>query len=229
MTTEFDNITIILASRCFQYQFLQKIFGNEPSLELIEIGVREHTKEALELLLDETDHRFKDYLALLAGLKQELALDAPATLSKLKDEYARLFIGPNTLPAPPWESVYISNERTLFQPNTLEVRRIYAEYNFLPGNYPHEADDHLALELDFMHNLARMAQTFCEEGNNGQAKKVLGIQKGFLEQHLLNWIGDFVSDIQKSKTRHLYPQTAVVAEQVLILDREILDELVSIL
>ncbi|MCB8816455.1 molecular chaperone TorD family protein [Desulfosporosinus shakirovi] len=74
-------------------------------------------------------------------------------------EYTRLFIGPTKLPVPPWESVYVSKERLLFQESSLKVRQrqCYLNYNFLPAKYRSEADDHIALELDFMYNLSSLA------------------------------------------------------------------------
>lgn len=62
-----------------------------------------------------------------------------------------MFIGPRELPAPPWESSYLNEDKLLFQEETLQVRMSYLKYNFIPKNYPHEADDHIALELDFMY------------------------------------------------------------------------------
>jgi TorA maturation chaperone TorD len=228
-TGAYDTIAIILANRCYQYHFLQRVFGNEPSHELLTAAASEHTKESLQLALDETDCRFDDYFTLLIDMEQKLRTDPSNTLEKLKDEYTRLFIGPNSLPAPPWESVYTSKERTLFQASTLEVRRIYSSHHFLPVNYPNEPDDHLAIQLDFMLNLANMTQDLFAGEDNEAVRRLLVSQKEFLEQHLLNWVGCFAADIQGSKTRYFYPQTAVLTNQLLVMDGEILNELISIL
>jgi TorA maturation chaperone TorD len=102
----------------------------------------------LELLSDEEENGIRVYQALLADLKRAVALEAEAVLARLKSEYTALMIGPAKLPAPPWESAYLTRERIIFQESTLKVRRAYQKYQFLPANYPYEADDHLALELD---------------------------------------------------------------------------------
>lgn len=229
MTTYNDGIAIFLANRHYLYGLLQHIFGHEPSLELMEIAVSAHTQEALRLVLDEDEDKLKDYLGILAELKQGIFTDPDGTLDKLKGEYTYLLLGPNKLPAPPWESVYLTEERTIFQESTLKVRQAYLKYQFLPANYPHEADDHLALELDFMSQLAKLAQERLEEGNIGEVKQLLSDQKAFLEDHLLVWIGDFAEQIQSSKTRFLYPQMAALTEQVLKIDTAALDELNSLL
>lgn len=229
MTTYNDGIAIFLANRHYLYGLLQHIFGHEPSLELMEIAVSVHTQEALRLVLDEDEDKLESYLAVLAELKQGIFTDPDGTLDKLKGEYTYLLLGPNKLPAPPWESVYLTEERTIFQESTLKVRQAYLNYQFLPANYPHEADDHLALELDFMSQLAKLAQERLEEGNIEEVKQLLSDQKAFLEDHLLVWIGDFAEQIQSSKTHFLYPQLAALTEQVLKIDTAALDELSSLL
>ncbi|MFA5536364.1 MAG: molecular chaperone TorD family protein [Bacillota bacterium] len=228
MTTKDDGIAIVLATRHYLYQFLQHIFGNEPNQKLLNIATDQHTLEALELVLDEKNSSFSAYLGLLADLSSALFIDAGDTLDKLKNEYTQLMIGPNKLPAPPWESIYVTKERTLFQETTLIVRRVYLNYNFLPANYPHEADDHLAFELDFMALLAKLTLEKFNEQNTKAIKRLLADQKAFLEEHLLLWVGDFARDIQASKTHLFYPQMANLTEQFLHEDKGILNELISL-
>lgn len=227
MTTQHDSVAVILAVRRYLYEFLQHLFGNEPTAELLDAATSEHTRDTLELFLDEDDS-LRSYLDMLAELTRAGTIDDAATLDKLKSEYTRLLIGPHELPAPPWESVYLSKERTLFQENTLQVRRTYLQYQFLPVNYPHEADDHLAIELDFMVHLAKLTQEQFEQRNTESTLKLLTDQKVFLEHHLLLWIDDFAEDIQNSKTRHFYPQTAMLTSRILKVDSGILDELISV-
>ncbi|MBP1759719.1 MAG: cytoplasmic chaperone TorD family protein [Firmicutes bacterium] len=229
MNEQNEGIAILLANRCFLYKLLQRIFGDEPNAELMEIALSQHTQEALQLLLNEDEQQFDTYFELLTQLRQALEDDAEITLDKLKDEYTYLLIGPNKLPAPPWESVYLTKERTIFQESTLNVRRIYLGYNFLPANYPHEADDHLALELDFMAHLAELTQGCFEEEKTEEIKKLLLDQKAFLDEHLLVWIGDFAKQIQQGKTQYFYPQIAELMEQVLIIDAAVLDEILSLM
>lgn len=228
MTTQDDGIAIIFANRHYLYQLLQHIFGNEPTPELLDIVTNQHTQEALELMLDEDNNNLNVTLTLLHDLRMKLTTDTDSTLDKLTSEYTYLMIGPNKLPAPPWESVYVTKERALFQESTLKVRRTYLEYKFLPANYPHEADDHLAIELDFMAHLAKLTLERFDEQNFDEVKKLLADQKAFLREHLLVWIGNFANDIQNSKTHHFYPQMAALTEQFLEMDNLVLDELMPL-
>jgi len=229
MTTQNDGIAILLANRSYLYTLLQRIFGDEPNQELLEIVTNQHTQESLRLLEDEERKTFNTTLDLLKDLKQDLITDFERTLDMLKSEYTVLLIGPNKLPAPPWESVYITKERTLFQESTLKVRRVYLKYNFLPAKYPQEADDHIALELDFMANLAGLTLTGFEEERIAEVRKLLYDQKVFLEEHLLVWIGDFSEQIQQGKTQYFYPQMAKLVEQMLRIDMTLVKEISALL
>ncbi|MDF2789840.1 MAG: cytoplasmic chaperone TorD family protein [Neobacillus sp.] len=227
--TQTDRIAIVLANRRFLYEFFQHIFGKEPNNKLIEIITSEHTIEAFRLFLNDNNCKYESYFELLKELKQEFNNNHEVTIDKLRGEYTNLMIGPNKLPAPPWESVYTTKERTLFQLSTLEVRRKYLKYHFLPENYPYVADDHLAIELDFMSNLAKFAIDAFEAGQLDEMKKVLSDQKKFLDEHLLCWTGNFSEQIQTSKTNYFYPYTAKLMDQILRTDSLILDELILLM
>ena len=222
-----DGIAILLANRHYLYELLQHTFGNEPNSQLFDAVTSSHTRDTLSLWLDGDESDPANYLSLLDEVKTNLAEDGEKTLKLLKREYTSLFIGPDKLPAPPWESVYRSKERVLFQESTLKVRRAYMEYGFLPSNYPHEADDHLAIELDFMVHLSKMTLDCFEEEKFDDAAKLISSQKEFLDEHLLTWISDFAGDAQNSKTRFFYPQSAVLMEQILQVDRVVIEEVMD--
>lgn len=227
-TAQIDGMTIVLANRRYLYELFQHLFGQEPNNKLMEIVTSEHTIEGLSLFLNDNNFLNESYFELLRELKQQIENNQDFTIDKLRCEYTNLMIGPNKLPAPPWESVYITKERTLFQQSTLEVRHKYLEYQFLPENYPNEADDHLAIELDFMSKLAKFAISAFESGKMDEMKKVLIDQKQFLDEHLLSWTKEFSEQIQNSKTHYFYPQTAKLMDQILRTDSVILDELIKV-
>jgi TorA maturation chaperone TorD len=169
------------------------------------------------------------FVELFDKLRNAILTDQEALLDKLKTEYTYLMIGPDKLPAPPWESVYRTKERLIFQESTLAVRRAYLKYQFLPANYPHEADDHIALELDFMAHLAKLTLESFEDNGIEEVKRLLADQKSFLDEHLLVWIDQFADQIQNSKTHYFYPQIAVLTKQLVGIDADVIDELVSLL
>ncbi|MCL2373850.1 MAG: molecular chaperone TorD family protein [Treponema sp.] len=221
-----DEIAIVLAGRSYIYQLLTHIFREEPSLQLLEGLTGDFTAEVLDLMLDEES--LEPCKALFAQLRAEISASPSETLERLKSEYVYLMLGPENLPAPPWESVYISQAPLLFQESTLKVRQAYLEYDLLPAAYPHEADDHLALELNFMAHLGQLSRESFEKNDIPRLQKILSDQKAFLENHLLVWIGDFAEQMQHSKKRSFYPQIAVLVKHILHADLAALDELLSV-
>lgn len=228
MSQQNDAVAILIANRSYLYRLLQRIFGGEPQMEVLKIAADSHTEEALKLLLQEDEHLFEEAFKVLEQVALALQDKPEQILDKLNSEYTYLFIGPNALPAPPWESVYLSKEKALFQESTLKVRQAYLKYKFLPANYPREADDHLALELDFMAHLSQMAQEYIENGQIEKMKEVLADQKAFLNDHMLLWIDDFAKDIQKSKTHYLYPAMAELTRHYLKIDAALIEELLEL-
>ena len=221
-----DEIAIVLAGRSFIYQMLAHVFQQEPSRELLEALTTSFTTEVLELMLDE--ECFEPYKVMLAELSAAMT-EAPAdTIECLKSEYVCLLLGPGKLSAPPWESVYVNKAPLLFQESTLQVRQAYLEYNLLPAKYPREADDHLAIELNFMAHLAQLSLESFEKNDFLELRKILSDAKTFLENHLLVWIGDFVCQIQTSKTHHFYPKIASLTKHILHADHAALDELLYV-
>lgn len=220
-----DEIAIVLAGRSYTYQLLKQVFGHEPSVHLLKTVLNEFTWEVLELFLDE--ECLVPYKELFAELNKAVLADSDATISRLKSEYVYLLIGPDKLPAPPWESVYVNKARVIFQESTLKVRKAYLEHQLLPAEYPHVADDHIAIELDFMAKLGKMCQDYFEAGDIPQTRKILTDQRDFLQNHLLVWIDEFAQQIQNSKTHHFYPPMASLTAQLLRTDLSIIEELLK--
>jgi len=221
-----EEVAIVLAGRAYIYQLLGHVFGQEPSFELLKGITSGLTEEVLELMLDEEG--LASYTALSTRLQTAISSEPEQILDTIKSEYVYLMLGPEKLPAPPWESVYVNKAPLLFQESTLKVRQAYLEYDLLPAAYPHEADDHLALEINFMAHLGQLSQESFEKNDVRQLQKILSDQKAFLEKHLLVWIGDFAEQIQNSKKRDFYPQMACLTKHILHADLAALDELLLV-
>lgn len=111
----------------------------------------------------------------------------PAAFSELEADYNRLFVGPGKLLAAPWESVYFSDERQLFQAQTLDVRAWYRRFGLEGANAGHEPDDHIGLELAFLAHLAGLTLPALREPGGASPQALLDAQRGFLKAHLLCW------------------------------------------
>ncbi len=80
----------------------------------------------------------------------ELTNYDPATLEDLQVEYTRLFINavPGTI-APPFGSIYLHNDRSLYGPSTVKVKNFYRQHGFELKNQA-TIPDELSLELEFL-------------------------------------------------------------------------------
>ena len=202
--------------RCFLYQVFQSVFGTAPSAAQLDVVLSDLARESLGAFADPDD------LALLDGWAAELAQDPQAFAERLGSQYMRALVGPASLPAPPWESVYTSNDHLLFQEVTLNVRRAYVAQGCIPASYPHVADDHLSLELDFMAKLAERAAQALERGDDGEAGRLVAVQRDFLRDHLGAWIGEFAGRLSAEPARY-YACMARLAERLVARDRRWLE------
>ena len=218
---------LLLSNRLFLYSLMHKVFGREPDEELLNILTDEHTGEAFGLLSEEE----KDIMDRTATFLKEIREEKqdPAFLDEAKDEYTRLFIGPVSLVAPPWESVYGQKDAMLFQESTLEVRNTYRKFGLLPEGYPHVADDSLALELHFMALLAQRSLDAFYTGKNDDLIADLTGSADFLKKHLLVWVPKFLERMKGAKSNVLYPQMCLVLDEFLRKDAGTVQEILQAL
>ena len=121
----------------------------------------------------------------------------PQHMEKLKLDYNRLFVGLGKTLAPPYESVYLGKEHTLFEARTLEVREFYRRFDIHPNPTHKIPDDHIGLELSFCASLCQK-YTDAFASNKRQSSHLADSRQGleqFLTQHLLVWINPFISDV----------------------------------
>ena len=222
-----EAVELLLSNRLFLYSLMHKLFGREPDEELLNILTDEHTGEAFGLLSEEEKDIMDRTAVFLGEIREEK--QNPAFLEEAKDEYTRLFIGPMSLVAPPWESVYGQKDAMLFQESTLEVRNTYRQYGLIPEGYPHVADDSLALELHFMALLAQRGLDAFYAGKNDELTADLTGSSDFLKKHLLVWVPKFLERMKGAKTNILYPQMCLVLDEFLRKDAETVKEVLQAL
>ncbi|MBQ4470685.1 MAG: molecular chaperone TorD family protein [Synergistaceae bacterium] len=209
-----EDYKIIMEMRQYGYDVLKQIFYVEPAKSLLQT-LRDNE------IFDSFPFREEGNL-IDTGIKiinqfftDKQNKDDEMT-SEVRWDFTQLFVGPYALPAPPWESVYRSNEHLLYQDTAFEVRKEYLKYNFIPKNYPHEADDHIGFELDFMLQLAL-----------NSSEDALKDSKKFLDEHLTQWIADFSRDVQKHALTEFYRGAAIILKGFIAEDLKLLNELLD--
>lgn len=234
-----ETIELLLSNRLLLYSLFHAVFGREPDAALLKILSSHEVTESFKLLSEEKG----DVMEQAADFLSQWTENAPdeELLSQLRSEYTRLFIGPDKLAAPPWESVYRSKQGLLFQESTLTVREIYRNQGLRPEEYPHVPDDSLALELDFMTHMARrslavLRNTAADSWDgtdpalqvNTDLADLLTIQEAFLREHLLFFVSKLPEKISVSSSGLFYPQMLSILLDFLKKDREFLLELMSV-
>lgn len=138
----------------------------------------------------------------------EEALEDRETLSLA---YARLFLGPFEILAPPYASFYLEHDQRLMGEVSQNVAHTYAAAGLGPGNCPREAPDHAALEWEFMYFLTYQFITTGEE-------QWLKQRKQFCESHLSLWMPSLAKAMVKAKQHVFYDAVVrlftVVLEEV---------------
>lgn len=220
-----ETFEAILSSRVLLYKLFHKTFGREPDAAFLQVLSNPAVKDAFSLFSVEEDDMMSKAGAFAASAGEK-AGDSNY-LSELYNEYMRLFIGPQKLIAPPWESVYRSKSGLLFQENTLTVRDIYHKHGFQPEGYPHVPDDSLALELDFMGRMAERSLAALTHGNSDEFTSSLAAQESFLRIHLLFFLPKLLERMEHSAFRLFYPQMTRILLAFAQMDLELVQDMMK--
>ena len=215
-----EVVSALLAGRTYIFSLLHTLLGAEPTKALVDAAAGEASVQALSLFAQDDAKAPQLLLAALELLKD-------AELEDLKGEYTRLFLGPQDYVAAPWESVYTTKERALFQESTLDVRGWFRRFGYVAGGYPNYPDDHISLMMDF---LARTSQMAAEQLALGEVKAcaaILGDQAEFERVHMLNWLYNYAKDMQLSASNFFYPQLAVAIAEFIAYDQQVIEEIVG--
>lgn len=148
-------------------------------------------------------------------------------IGELEQTYMRLFIGPAELPVLPWESAIVSDERILFQKNTLEVRRAYKAAGFVPSFGESVADDHIALELGFLSSLAYRALQAYRRNDIDEQMRTLDRSIAFLNKHLSQWANKYAELLFLEQDAEVYGLAALSMSSFISYDIELLETVVE--
>lgn len=142
-------------------------------------------------------------LLLLAAGTQEDPHDVAA-------DHAQLFVGPGPLLVPPYESVYRTPERLLFEEPTMQVRAAYAEFGLQAPLLYREPDDHIGLELQFLCALCTGALDALQSGDATGAERHVAAHARFLVDHVLTWAEEFLDLLDARAETDLYRALAAL-------------------
>jgi TorA maturation chaperone TorD len=158
----------------------------------------------LEHQLEALDSEASPYITLMrsewVGLGNEN--------NDLRVDFARLFVGPYALLAPPYGSVYLDGERRVMGSSTMDVHTRYLNAGLEIAAHFKEPPDHIAVELEFMHFLVVKEIEAILHSDADVAIKYFDHQEVFLKKHLAAWVPQFVSHVAENATTDFYKHLA---------------------
>jgi TorA maturation chaperone TorD len=129
-------------------------------------------------------------------------------LEELKIDFARLFVGPYSLLAPPYGSIYLERERKIMGNSTLYLLETYRNAGVDLSDNFRDAPDHIAAELEFMYFLVFKEVEALENSDIERTFGFLEKQRAFLRQHLGAWVFDFADSLEKNAETGFYKSLA---------------------
>jgi TorA maturation chaperone TorD len=155
-------------------------------------------------------------LALLQSWTKTVRGGMSAELfDELRVDYTRLMFSGDRVLAPPWESVYFSEERMLFQEQTMQVRVWYRRFGVDAANHAHEPDDHIGLEFAFIAHLANLALVALEQDESADFENVLAAQREFLSEHLMKWALQWCDLVETHANTEFFRGIALLTKGIL--------------
>ena len=192
--------------------FVIEVFWDVPGEEFVE----KLLADEIELPDDSINEPMDEGFAMLSAWVDENAGRSVAVVrEELHQEYTSLFVGPRP-PVLPHETNY--REGTEFIGEGLaEVEASYGAAGWNPPeDYPEE-DDFIAVEMAFLRDLIHRQREGHEE--------TLGFERVFLEEHLTQWIDDFVGEMREEADPGLFLAAALVAQGLVAFEHDIVGQL----
>ena len=215
-----DDIITSGADRAGFYSFLAGVYLWEPTSEQIEAMAAANFPAGEDafgrgyaLIVDYLRHRD-------TGTRQEIAVD-----------YAHTFLGAGNydkLMAPPYESVYTSEEHLLMQDARDGALSFYRSEGLdLPAENT-TPEDHIGFEMQFMAKLIDRSCDALSAGDHAEFARLVRVQREFYVQHLANWLPAFIGDIERHCKTDYYRGVAQLTRAFLAEEKEQLEGLAEV-
>jgi TorA maturation chaperone TorD len=210
------------------YNLLSQIFLFEPSKEFLK-GINE--TKFLYYLSNVSNVYLKareileDYLKSLKGDKEYISL---------RQEYMNLFLVPGRQYVRPYESVYKDKQfgskkasGLMMGESTTAVKKFYKQSGAKISDGQKNLPDHFGLELEFMSFLCKKEAEEWKNNNESLANNYFFKQKSFLENHLIQWIYDFCSELASLAKLDFYKGVAMITREFVRQDFELVETMIK--
>jgi len=144
-------------------------------------------------------------------LKKEI--QSTYDLEPLKIDFSSLFVGPYSLLAPPYGSIYLEGEKKIMGTSTMDACSKYRELGLDISSGFKDAPDHIAVELEFMFFLIFKEIKAIIDGDAHMAMIYISHEKAFLQRHLGSWVDAFTNQVEKNANTEFYKKLASVTRK----------------
>lgn len=141
-----------------------------------------------------------------------IEIETATSFEALKVDFSKLFIGPYTLFAAPYGSVYLEDGRHVMGKSTLDVRKRYIEAGLDMARDFKAPPDHITAELEFMYYLMFKEIEALTRSEAEKAMDSIRKQQAFLKDHLMRWVPTFVGNIIEHAETRFYQYLAKTTE-----------------
>lgn len=163
----------------------------------------------------------KQFFAALDKQRENLSsCDPEKARLILEVDYNRLFVGPGSLLAPPYESFYGSQQDggrgRLRTQAERDVAQAYKRHGWTISEESGELADHIAAELLFLSKLSHQEALAWEREDADAALELHNAANDFRQTHILTWLSHFVDLVQSGSRTELYPALGQLACGVIV-------------
>ena len=120
-----------------------------------------------------------------------MPLCAETNWTDVEYDFNRIFVGPATVPAPPYASAY-QDDPTLMSEPALAAREAYRKLGLAVPDEGSTPDDHLAFELDAALALRAVATKEDYRGNGD----LTALHAWFIGEHMGQWVPKFTQAVR---------------------------------
>ncbi|MCW8954581.1 MAG: molecular chaperone TorD family protein [Sulfurimonas sp.] len=150
--------------------------------------------------------------------------------TKLLQEYLNPdFVNLSILHLIPYETFYTREDQKIETGGANPVTDMYSAYDFMVDYEISRtiAADHIGIELEFMHHLTEGEQKALSQNDTDAVLELRGIQKEFLNKHLLQWAPMYLINMKFEARTPLYYDAAEMALEFILSDNEYLSKELS--
>jgi TorA-specific chaperone len=176
---EFKDVS---EARASVYWFFSALFSKELELEQIQSLASGEASHFLDQLAKEPD--LSSTVVILKKQLNKLVVHPTGEL-ELKSQFADLFLMDFKQSAPPYASVYLSNDHLLMQePHHAMLKQLESMGVKVVDNFKEPAD-HISIELDCLGNIVLQG---VQAETEAERDKATDTQVKFIKQHLTSWL-----------------------------------------